>query len=95
MDEKKEDQENENGWERKALEEVTAEKKRKELAMTVQKKFIHSADLNAKEAEKENEMALLVKSNASGKGLQEIMKKDIPRHGNEIKEVEDKLKLLK
>ena len=95
VDKKKEDQESDEGkeslWrsidgnkegERRARKEYTAQ-------------FNHSADQRAKEAEKKTDMPLLIESNASRWRSQEIMKKDILRQENEIKEVEYKLKLLK
>ena len=54
--------------------------------------------MKAKEAEKRTDVAtlqaLLIESNASQKRSQEIMKKEVPKQEEEIKKMEEKLKLL-
>ena len=49
------------------------------IGITAQK-FVHSADKNKRAAEKKQDIALLIGSNASRKGSQEIMKAYIPKH---------------
>ena len=73
------------------------QRKEKQLQATAQK-LVDSADMKAKEAEKRTDVAtlkaLLIESNASQKRSQEIMKKEVPKHEEEIKKMEEKLKLL-
>ena len=99
MDKDKEAQEPENARKRKTLQEelMGAKKRKKELEVTAQN-LAESADKKAKEAEKKAHVAtmktLLIESNASRTKSQEIMKADVPKQEEEIKEVEKKLKLL-
>ena len=99
MDKKTEEEETERGRKRKDLEVelVAAKKRKKELEATVQK-LIASADTKAKEAEEQNEVvimkSLLLESNASRQKSQVTIKKEIPKQDDEIKEINEKPKLL-
>ena len=76
----------------------SAKRRKKELEVTTQR-LLDSADKKAKEAEKNTDVATmkasLIESNVSRQKSQEIMKTEVPKQEHEIKEVEDKLKLLK
>ena len=95
----KEDQEPEKIRKRKALQEdlISAKERKTELQVTAQK-LVESANKKAKETEKRIDVAtlkaLLIESNASQKRSQEIMKKEVPKQEQEIKKMEEKLKLL-
>ena len=73
-------------------------KEEEEREVTAQR-LLDSADKKAKEAEKNTDVATmkasLIESNASRQKSQEIMKAEVTKQEHEIKEVEDKLKLLK
>ena len=94
---KKTEEETERGRKRKDLEVelVAAKKGKKELEATAQN-LIASADKKAKEAEKQKEAvmmkSLLMELIVSRQRSQVIIKKEIPKQDDEIKEINEKLK---
>ena len=99
MDKDKEAQKSEKARKRKALqEELTAAKKgKREVEVTVQM-LAESAEKKAKEVVKKTDVAtvttLLIRVKCFKEESQEIMKTDVPKQEEEIKEMERKLKLL-